>query len=143
MSIFYVIRPGRLRGRVAQSVYRLATGWTVRGSNPDGDEIFRTCPDRPWGPSCGVYIGYRVFPWSKERPGRGADPSLPSSAVVKQSRAIPLLPLWAVQPVQSLSACTKVAFTFIYIIHVLTTLDTQLRAVNLMFIGPCIVLIVE
>jgi hypothetical protein len=27
------------------------------------------------------------------------------------SRAIPLLPLWAVQPVQSLSACTRVHFT--------------------------------
>jgi len=29
-----------------------------------------------------------------------------------KSRAIPLLPLWAVRPVQSLSACTKVHFTF-------------------------------
>jgi len=28
------------------------------------------------------------------------------------SRAIPLLPLWAVRPVQSLSACTSVHFTF-------------------------------
>ena len=28
-----------------------------------------------------------------------------------KSRAIPLLPLWAVRPVQSLSACTKVHFT--------------------------------
>ena len=27
------------------------------------------------------------------------------------SRAIPLLPLWAVRPVQSLSVCTKVHFT--------------------------------
>jgi hypothetical protein len=27
------------------------------------------------------------------------------------SRAIPLLPLWAVQPVQSLSACKRVTFT--------------------------------
>ena len=27
-------------------------------------------------------------------------------------RAIPLLPLWAVRPVQSLSACTRVHFTF-------------------------------
>jgi hypothetical protein len=26
---------------------RLPTGWTVRGSNPGGGEIFRTCPDRP------------------------------------------------------------------------------------------------
>jgi hypothetical protein len=31
-------------GRVAQSVERLATGWTVRGSNPSGGEIFRTGP---------------------------------------------------------------------------------------------------
>ena len=32
----------------------------------------------------------------------------------RKSRAIPLLPLWAVQPVQSLSACTRVHFTFTY-----------------------------
>jgi len=30
---------------VAQSVLRLATGWTVRESNPGGGEIFRTRPD--------------------------------------------------------------------------------------------------
>ena len=30
-----------------------------------------------------------------------------------KSRAIPLLPLWAVQPVQSLSACTRVHFMFL------------------------------
>jgi len=34
-----------------------------------------------------------------------------------KSRAIPLLPLWAVRPVQSLSACTRVHFTF-YLLHV-------------------------
>jgi hypothetical protein len=28
---------------------------------------------------------------------------------------IPLLPLWAVLPVQSLSACTRVTFTFFYV----------------------------
>ena len=44
-------------------------------------EIFRTCPDRPWGPSSLLYSGYRVFPGGKERPGRDADPSPPSSAV--------------------------------------------------------------
>jgi len=27
---------------------RLATGWTVRGSNFGGGEIFRNCPERPW-----------------------------------------------------------------------------------------------
>jgi len=32
----------------------------------------------------------------------------------RKSRAIPLLPLWAVRPVQSLSACTRVHFTFTF-----------------------------
>jgi hypothetical protein len=31
-----------------------------------------------------------------------------------KSRAVPLLPLWAVRPVQSLSACTRVYCTFTY-----------------------------
>ena len=56
-------------------------GWMAWGSNPDGGEIFRTCPDRPWGPPNLLYNGYRVFPRGKERPGRDADPSPPSSAV--------------------------------------------------------------
>jgi hypothetical protein len=114
-------------------------GCTVRGSNAGGGEIFRTCPDRPWGPPSLLYNGYRDFPGSKEWPGREAYPSPPSSTVghervelyspygpyglyrasvpvqgctLPYSRAIPLLPLWAVQPVQSLSACTRVHFTF-------------------------------
>jgi len=33
----------------------------------------------------------------------------------RKSRAVPLLPLWAVRPVQSLSACTRVQFTFFYL----------------------------
>ena len=32
----------------------------------------------------------------------------------RKSRAIPLLSLWAVRPVQSLSACTRVHFTFVF-----------------------------
>jgi hypothetical protein len=31
----------------------------------------------------------------------------------RKNRAIPLLPLWAVRPVQSLSACTRVHFTLL------------------------------
>ena len=30
-----------------------------------GDAIFRTRPDRPWGPSSLLYNGYRVFPEGK------------------------------------------------------------------------------
>jgi hypothetical protein len=37
-------------GVIAQSAQRLATGWTVWGSNPGGDDILRICPDRPCGP---------------------------------------------------------------------------------------------
>ena len=48
--------------RLAQSVYQLATGWAVRGSNPGVGEIFRTRPDRPWGPHSLLYNGYWVFP---------------------------------------------------------------------------------
>ena len=80
-----------------------------------------------------------LFPGGKERPGRDADLSPPSSGVghervelylyspygpyglyrasvpvqgctLPYSRAIPLLSLWAVRPVQSLSACTRVRF---------------------------------
>ena len=33
----------------------------------------------------------------------------------RKSRATPPLPLWAVRPVQSLSACTRVTFTFTFV----------------------------
>ena len=59
----------KIVGRIAQSVQRLATGWTVRGSNPGGVEIFRTCPDWPCGPPSLLYNEYRVFPGVKN--GRG------------------------------------------------------------------------
>ena len=99
-------------GRVAQSVQRLATGWTFRGSNPGGGEIFRTCPDRPWGPPSPLYNGYRVFPGVKS--GRSVRLA-PHPFLVpwsRKSRVIPLLSVWAIRPVQSLSACTRVHFTF-------------------------------
>jgi hypothetical protein len=52
--------------------------------NPGGGEISRTCPDRPWSPPSFLYNGYRVFPGTKERPGRDPNPSPPSSAVIKK-----------------------------------------------------------
>jgi hypothetical protein len=67
--------PYEVRGR--DSLVGIAThyglGWTVRGSNPGGGEIFRSRPDRSWGPPSLLYNGYRVsFPGVK-RPGRGVD----------------------------------------------------------------------
>ena len=68
-------------GRVAYIV--TATGYGLDGPGSEtGGAIFRTCSDRPWGPPSLLYNGYRIFPRGKERPGRDADPSLPSSAVV-------------------------------------------------------------
>ena len=127
------------------SVVGIATGYGLDGSGiqsrwgRDFPHLSRptlgsTQPPVQWVP--GLYRG-------KERPGRDADPSPPSSAVghervelylcspygpyglyrasvpvqgctvpLPYSRAIPLLPLWAVRPVQSLSACTRVHCTF-------------------------------
>jgi len=46
--------------------------------------FFRTCPDRPCGPPSRLYNGHRVFPGGKERSRSDADPTPPSSAVVKK-----------------------------------------------------------
>ena len=44
-----------------------ATGYGLNGPGIEsrGGEIFRTCPDRPWGPPSLLYNGYRVFPGVK------------------------------------------------------------------------------
>ena len=57
---------------IAQSAERLATGWTVRESNPGGGEIFRTRPDRLWAPPSLNTMGTGSFPQLK-RPGRDVD----------------------------------------------------------------------
>jgi len=95
------------------SVVGIATGYRrVWALNPSGGEIFHTCLDRPHGPPSLLYSGYRVFPRVKSGRGVTLTPHpllLPWSW---KNRAIPLLRLWAVQSVQSLSACTRVHFTF-------------------------------
>jgi len=63
---------------------RLATGWTVRGSNPVGARFSAPVQTGPGGPPSLLYNRYRVFPRGKERAGREADHSPPSSAVVKK-----------------------------------------------------------
>jgi hypothetical protein len=50
---------------VSLLLHYLATGWTVRGSNPGGGAIFRTRPDRSWGSPSLLYNGYWVFPGGK------------------------------------------------------------------------------
>ena len=78
----------------------VATGCAVRGSNAGGSKLFRTCPDRPWGPPGCLYNRYRVsFPGVKW-PGRGVDHPLPSTAEDKERVEIyfysPSGPSWQV-----------------------------------------------
>jgi len=51
---------------IVQSLYRLATGWTFRGSNPRGGKLFRTRSDRSWDPPGPLYNAYLFFPGGKE-----------------------------------------------------------------------------
>jgi hypothetical protein len=51
----------------------------------------------------------------KELPGRDADSSPLLVPWSWKGRALPLLPLWAVRPVQSLSACARVRFNIFYL----------------------------
>ena len=41
----------------------IATGYGLDGPGIESrwGEIFRTCPERPWGPPSLLYNGYRVF----------------------------------------------------------------------------------
>ena len=79
--------------RVAQSVQRLTTGWTVRGSNPGGAR-FSARPGRPWGPPSLMYNGYRVFPGVNS--GWGVLLTTYPLLVMRlwKNRAIPLPTLW-------------------------------------------------
>jgi hypothetical protein len=55
----------------------IATDYGLHGPGIESwwGEIFRTCPDRPWGPPSLFYNGCRVFPGGRKRPGRDAVPS--------------------------------------------------------------------
>ena len=57
-----------------------------------GGEIFRTCPDRPWGPLTLLYNGYRVFPEAKSGQGVTLTPHPLLVPWSSKSRAIPLHP---------------------------------------------------
>ena len=69
----------------------------------------------PWAHTASCTIGTGSFPAVKS--GRGVTLT-PHHLLVpwsRKSRAIPLRPLWAVRPVKSLSACTKVHFTLCFL----------------------------
>ena len=75
----------------------MATGWTVRGSNPGWGEVSHTCPDRPSDPPSLLYNRYRVFPGVKSGRSVRLTPHPPLVPRSRKSRAISLLPLWVVR----------------------------------------------
>jgi len=91
---------------------RLATGWTVRGSNLVGARFSAPVQTGPGGHPASCTISTGSFPRVKNGRGLRLTPHLLLEPWSRKSRAIPLLPLWAVRPVKSLSAYTRVHFTF-------------------------------
>ena len=62
----------QLLSRITQSVYRLVTGWTIRGSNLGSGEKFSARPHRPWGYPASHTMGTGPLPVM--RPGIVNDP---------------------------------------------------------------------
>jgi hypothetical protein len=105
--------------QVAQSVSRLATGCT--GDRiPVGARFSAPVQTGPGAHPASCTTGAGSLPGVKS----GRDVTLtPHPLLVPwswKSRAISVLPLWAVRPVQALSACTRVhfSFTFTYFVNV-------------------------
>jgi hypothetical protein len=67
----------------------------VWGLNPGRGKNFCTCPDRPWGPPSLLYIGYRFFTGGRSSRGMVLTTHPLLAPRLRMSRAIPLLPLWA------------------------------------------------
>jgi len=97
------------------SVAGIATGYGLDGC---GDRIpvratfSALVQTGPGAHSVSCTMGIGSFPGVKSGQGVTLRPYFLLVPWSRKCRAIPLLPLWAAQPVQSLSACTKVHFTF-------------------------------
>ena len=64
-----------------------------------------------------LYLTVELYLYSPYRPYdlyRASVPVQGCTLPLPSSRAVPLHPLWAVRPVESLSACTRVHFTFTF-----------------------------
>ena len=96
------------------NIVGIATGYGLDdpGSNSGQARFSAPVQTGPGAHPASYMMGTGSFPGVKS--GRGVTLT-PHPLLVLWSlkgRAIPLLPLWAIRPVQSLSACTRVHFTF-------------------------------
>jgi hypothetical protein len=86
-------------------------GWMVRGSNPGRARFSAPVQTGPGAHPASCTMGTRSFLGVKSGWAVTLTPHPLLVPWSRKSRAIPLLLLWAVQPVQSLSASTRVHFT--------------------------------
>ena len=114
-QFYYLCYPFKWGG--AGSVVVITTGYGLDGLGIEsrwGAKFSAPVQTGPGAhpPSCTTDTG--SFPGVKS--GRGVTLTLHPLLVPwwRKGRAKPLLPLWAVRPVQSLSACTRVTFTFTF-----------------------------
>ena len=94
---------------IAQSVKRLATGWSFRESNPGGGaRFFAPFQTGPGDYPTSLANGYRVFSGGKAAVVWLWPPNPFYRRSWRKSRAIHLLPIWA------FVACSRVTFTFTF-----------------------------
>jgi hypothetical protein len=90
--------------------------WTVQSLSACTVQLYLYSPYGPYGlyrASVPVQYSYTSTP--------PMDRTACTEPQCLYSRATPLLPLWAVRPVQSLSACTRVRFTFTFTLIIIFT----------------------
>ena len=113
-----------------------ATGYGLDG--PGLKSLWEARFSAPVQTRCGTHpdsctMGTEFFPGVKS--GRGV--TLTSHPLIvpwsKKSRTIPLFPLWAVRPLQSFSACTRVHFTFSSCYNTITYHSTLTAQAALLF----------
>ena len=95
----------------ASNVVSVATGCGLDG----GVRFSAPVQTGPGAHPASCTMGTGSFPGVKSGRGGTLTPHPLLEPWSWKGRAIPLLPLWAVRPVQSLSACTGVTFTFTFL----------------------------
>jgi hypothetical protein len=102
-------------GRVTQSVYRLATDWTVRDRIPVRARFFAHVQTGPGAHPASCTMGTGSLPGVK-RPGLGADHPPPSSAEVKKGKSYTsIYPLGQFRPV------TEALYLYCIVRHLMYT----------------------
>ena len=126
--IFFWIQ---VRARTAQFFQRLATGWTIRGSNFGGGEILHYCPDRHWKPATFLYNKFWVsFPRVNQHGLRVDQPPTSSAELnerVQQYLYTPPSPPPPSPP--AFEACSRMTFTFHVWNHVSHTYKTKSKLI--------------